>query len=31
MELYAPGRTFFVKVEFQDKRLRVFDNNFKSA
>jgi hypothetical protein len=26
-----PEGPFFVKVEFQDRRLRVFDNDFKSV
>ena len=26
-----PGGPSFVKVEFQDKKMRVFDNDFKSA
>ena len=26
-----PGGLSFVKVEFQDRRLRVFDNDFKSV
>jgi hypothetical protein len=26
-----PGGPSYVKVEFQDRRLRVFDNDFKSA
>jgi hypothetical protein len=26
-----PGGPSFVKVEFQDRRLRVFDNDFKSV
>jgi hypothetical protein len=27
----VPGGPSFVKVEFQDRRLRVFDNDFKSV